>query len=440
LKVNSPRNTTLNKINTTIGLFTQANNYRKTIQTWWVDRNTYSISITAKEPFYMDVREWLMTLIPQVSQRSISLVTVRGNRLAMVHDSNKQQVVNFKGHRIGITVIKAPQTFAELLEASSNSLAHGNEPREEQVIFTCFSLEGQKLILETLRNLQQENSNKVKKAQIKTFGRWGDWTNYQELPHRSLDSVVLAEGQMERIVNDMQTFLDSEDEYVRRGIPYHRGYLFEGPPGTGKSSLAKVLAAHFNTDLWYLPLGSVKTDLTLMSVINSVTPKSILLLEDVDVFSGMRNRDDEGEGFTMSGLLNTLDGVATPHGIIIILTTNDASVLDPAIKRPGRVDLEEELGYLEEGQAERMFEIFYQRPPRQPLGLVGYTPGAVMNVFKQHMTDPDAAERACLNGQVREWTDVDERAEALLSQGAAAFEEGGATIHAQQDQSVGHCS
>jgi hypothetical protein len=50
------RNTTLNKINTTIGLFTQANNYRKTIQTWWVDRNTYSISITAKEPFYMDVR------------------------------------------------------------------------------------------------------------------------------------------------------------------------------------------------------------------------------------------------------------------------------------------------------------------------------------------------------------------------------------------------
>jgi len=69
------------------------------------------------------------------------------------------------------------------------------------------------------------------------------------------------------------------------------------------------------------------------------------LLEDVDVFHSATERDDEGSGVTLSGLLNALDGIATPRGLLTVTTTNDPSALDVAVIRPGRVDLSEQFGY-----------------------------------------------------------------------------------------------
>lgn len=204
---------------------------------------------------------------------------------------------------------------------------------------------------------------------------------------------------MERIRDDMASFLTAETEYVRRGLPWHRGYLLHGPPGTGKTSIVRALAAHFGLDLWYAPLGDLTKDTSLLSLINDVGPRSILLLEDVDVFHATRARDDEPGGISMAGLLNALDGVATPHGLISFLTTNDVSVIDDALLRPGRVDLREEIGLPDGEQLARLWASFYETHP-VTADLIRFkgTTAAALELFKQHAGDPAAAYAALCRG------------------------------------------
>lgn len=63
---------------------------------------------------------------------------------------------------------------------------------------------------------------------------------------------------------------------------------------------------------------------------------------------------------TFSGLLNCLDGVASTEARIVFMTTNYLERLDPALIRPGRVDLKEHIGYCSVKQIEQMFLRFYQ--------------------------------------------------------------------------------
>uniref|UniRef100_A0A914YLF2 BCS1 N-terminal domain-containing protein n=1 Tax=Panagrolaimus superbus TaxID=310955 RepID=A0A914YLF2_9BILA len=73
---------------------------------------------------------------------------------------------------------------------------------------------------------------------------------------RPLETVILEDGMVEKVCNDIENFLSSADWYLKRGIPYRRGYLFYGPPGTGKSSFIAALASHFGYGIATLSLTS----------------------------------------------------------------------------------------------------------------------------------------------------------------------------------------
>lgn len=79
----------------------------------------------------------------------------------------------------------------------------------------------------------------------------------------------------------------------------------------------------------------------------------------MDVFHAAKDRDDESPGVTLTGVLNSLDGIWTPHGLITFLTTNDRAVLDDAVIRPGRVDMEEKLDLLTSEQAQKMAHWYF---------------------------------------------------------------------------------
>ncbi|KAF3179040.1 hypothetical protein TWF788_007124 [Orbilia oligospora] len=95
----------------------------------------------------------------------------------------------------------------------------------------------------------------------------------------------------------------------------------------------------------------------------------IVLLEDIDTVDISRRRDgsaggDQGKGehktqMTLSGLLNAIDGVASHEGRILIMTTNHPEVLDPALVRKGRVDLEVPFGLATKEQIVNLFTIMY---------------------------------------------------------------------------------
>lgn len=137
--------------------------------------------------------------------------------------------------------------------------------------------------------------------------------------------------------------------YVSRGVPYRRGYLFHGPPGTGKSSFISALAGHFGYSICMLSLSErTLDDDRLAHLLNSAPPNALLLLEDVDaafvsrdLFENAQHRAFEGmTRVTFSGLLNAIDGVASAEERVLFMTTNHVHRLDPALIRPGRVDVQ----------------------------------------------------------------------------------------------------
>lgn len=100
---------------------------------------------------------------------------------------------------------------------------------------------------------------------------------------RPLSSVILDQGIAESIVHDVHEFNQNGKWYYDRGIPYRRGYLLHGPPGTGKSSFVKALAAELNYNICLIHLneGSM-TDDRLNHLLNVIPERSLLLLEDID--------------------------------------------------------------------------------------------------------------------------------------------------------------
>lgn len=279
-----------------------------------------------------------------------------------------------------------------------------------EVVFIATSEEGQKAVVTALQaryDAKQEmsgGSRFVRKPQLFRMERYGSWNRAGELPIRPVDSVAVTDGQVQGVVDDIKAFRALEPEYVRRGVPFHRGYLLYGPPGTGKTSAIKAIAHAVGADLYAANLGTMN-DGSLAELVQGVSRggnRAILLLEDIDAFGAARQRDEDDPGqqtgstagISTTGLLNALDGVETPHGLITILTTNHPESLDDALVRPGRVDKKFYFGYPDDATVERHYEFFFSRKPSVPLYANGRSGAELNEVFVSNMTDPDAAEAA----------------------------------------------
>jgi len=214
-------------------------------------------------------------------------------------------------------------------------------------------------LLEEARDTFKPESQNNMVVYTRGLGYWDDYY----VPTRSMESVILPEGQSEMLIQDMTSFLSSEVWYREKGVPYHRGYLFHGPPGSGKTSFLLALATHLERDIALVNLKS--TDLAdggLATALTEVPRNTILLIEDVDCVVPTREGRST-EGISFAGLLNALDGLTTPHGQIVFMTTNHREKLDPALIRPGRCDTEVLFTHATNFQKEMMFTRFFPDSP-----------------------------------------------------------------------------
>ncbi len=184
----------------------------------------------------------------------------------------------------------------------------------------------------------------------------GDWMRARLGSRRPLSSVVLKAGQAEALLADLQRFYGARERYAELGIPWRRGYLLHGPPGTGKTSLVTALASELRLNVCTLSLASpVVTDEKIHTLLAGVPQRSLLLIEDVDAFFRQRDAAHAQVRLSFSGFLNALDGVATQEGNVLFMTTNHAEQLDAALIRAGRIDERVELGTCDEDQLRRLF-------------------------------------------------------------------------------------
>lgn len=278
--------------------------------------------------------------------------------------------------------------------------ALSREPKEKIILSTIGRSQ------DFLRGVVAEAKRQVTPEEGLTIHMWqGYWGRPTRKAARPLDTINLAEGQMERIVSDIARFIGSRDWYVERGIPYRRAYLFSGPPGTGKTTTIMALAAHFRRPLCVINLGAINGDDGLFSAISSAPGNAIILFEDIDCASASADRAvQKGKGpsdtkpeeaasmaVTKAGMLNALDGVTTPDGRIFMLTTNYPERLDAALLRPGRADVHERLDYLNSAEQRAMASRFYGRAYDGPVSSDTVSPAALQGAFMRYPDDPMAA-------------------------------------------------
>ena len=204
------------------------------------------------------------------------------------------------------------------------------------------------------------------------------WRRVSGYAPRQLDSVILKPGEKDQLVRDVRKFRKSRARYEQLGVPYHRGYLLYGPPGTGKTSLVSAIAARFEMHVYAINLSGFN-DRTLTAAVNEVSPNSVILFEDIDCMASGKARIPHGEnpknvavemgadksdgivgqGVTLSGLLNALDGFSAPENVLFVMTSNFAENLDQALLRPGRIDYKLYMGKAEKSQKIELYKRFF---------------------------------------------------------------------------------
>ncbi|KAH0532927.1 hypothetical protein TsFJ059_001558 [Trichoderma semiorbis] len=247
------------------------------------------------------------------------------------------------------------------------------------------------------------------------------WQQVARRPVRPMSTVVLDSGEKHDILADVNEYLHpwTPRWYASRGIPLRRGYLFHGPPGTGKTSFSFALAGVFGIDIYVISLQDAGVnEEDLATLFTKLPRRCIVLLEDIDTAGLKRDlsseKDDKTEdkkseekgkkdkkkkqkstsdtsdgesesevevkpkkrvsrkrdagkknpvavdGISLSGLLNAIDGVASHEGRVLIMTTNKPEALDEALIRPGRVDVQVKFSNASSVQAGELFHRMYE--------------------------------------------------------------------------------
>jgi hypothetical protein len=153
---------------------------------------------------------------------------------------------------------------------------------------------------------------------------------------------------------DFQRWLGLKAWYQERGIPWRRGHLYHGPPGTGKTSLARALAQEAGLPVFAYDLSTLDNEqfTDAWQSMQEETP-CLALIEDIDgTFHGRTNvraASEQRDVLTFDCLLNALGGIQTCDGVFLIVTTNKPELMDEALcslahethgtaSRPGRID------------------------------------------------------------------------------------------------------
>ena len=141
---------------------------------------------------------------------------------------------------------------------------------------------------------------------------------------------------IEKVENEVKIFLSSKDEYIKRGKNYKKSFLFYGPTGSGKTSMAKHLAITYGRNIYLLnPEDFFNSNNQVYSALKSCEG-GIILMENIDKF--FTALFDKEEYANISKLLTLLDGFYTPDDTIMIMTADFTGNLPDSLKRDGRLD------------------------------------------------------------------------------------------------------
>ena len=212
----------------------------------------------------------------------------------------------------------------------------------------------------------QDKMAKFGQARVQMPGRGEDRVTF--------DQVAGADEEKEEL-QEIVEFLRDPDKYLQLGAHIPKGVLLVGPPGTGKTPLAKSVAGE--ADVAFLSLSG--SDFVEMYVCVGASrvrdlfeqakkqSPAIVFIDEIDAVgrqrgSGLGGGHDEREQ-TLNQLLVEMDGFTANSGVVVLAATNRVDILDPALLRPGRFDRQVYVGLPDIKGREEILKVHARNKP-----------------------------------------------------------------------------
>lgn len=195
---------------------------------------------------------------------------------------------------------------------------------------------------------QNIDKNKISTFIINEVGIM-KWIDTPLTVKKSFDNIFIDDKIKQSLIYDINTFKKNKDFYKRIGCSYKRGYMFEGMPGTGKTSITLAIATYLDTNIYTINLNHYDNIEILNKAFNQIPPNSVIFFDDIDTSNIVKKRkitteEEENKiikhtNITLADILKLFDGYTALDGNIIIMCTNNINDIDPALIRPGRIDM-----------------------------------------------------------------------------------------------------
>jgi transitional endoplasmic reticulum ATPase len=189
------------------------------------------------------------------------------------------------------------------------------------------------------------------------------------IEHWTWESLILPEtikGQLQQL----QAVIEDPESARRFGVDPPTGLLLAGPPGTGKTTVAKVLAAQAKCSFYPVSgadvmskwVGESEGNIRRLFERARENRPSIIFIDEIDAIAGRRGEVETRDG-QVNQLLAEIDGVAGQRGLFVVGATNRPDQLDPALLRGGRLSRTIVLGLPDESARLQMLRLHTARMP-----------------------------------------------------------------------------
>lgn len=294
---------------------------------------------------------------------------------------------------------------------STNILAQGEKEHVTQITLTVYArcTTAIHVFVDACEVAYQRELDDVtnKKPHIFTFEGKSDTAELQfsEMPfvtNKSFANVFFA-GKA-AFVQRLECFLHHTEFYTRVGIPHTFGVMLHGPPGTGKTSVIKCIAKMTNRHIIRIALSRINSAQVLLRLFTDTKindryvpiDRRLYVFEEIDCAKIVLQRNDNDSDdksiqtdvilcskivdalktakdvkkngdievkstITLGDFLELLDGIHEMPGRLIVMTTNRAHMVDDAILRPGRIDLQLEMGRASREDVRDMHAMWFGR-------------------------------------------------------------------------------